>query len=148
MPVQTRTAGIVDGEPHPRPPAESTRVSGHRLDDDIAVDPGQPVQLLGHDGRLEPALLDEVDVLPVAATTPARSCPRTRRRHPGRSRAHDLDRIRTQVGAPLLGDPHLDPFTGQGVADEDNTALGPARDAHAAVRHALDVDEHYVSLPS
>ncbi len=42
--------------PHPSTPAQAVLVAGDRLDHDVDLEPGQPVQLLADDSGLEPAL--------------------------------------------------------------------------------------------
>ncbi len=56
---------------HPGAPEQTVLVSGGRLDHHVALQPGKPRQLLGHDAGLQLALLPGLNVLEVAAATPA-----------------------------------------------------------------------------
>ena len=67
VPAQTGAALGVDGELGARAPAQAPRCRGRGLlDDDVEVQPGEAVQLLGHDLRLELALPGAGGVLEVA----------------------------------------------------------------------------------
>src|SRR5262249_58318711 len=82
-PVSTQPghAVVADRELHPGAPAEAAAglVARHRLHDDLAVDAGQPPQVLRDHLGLERALRRQPGVLPVAAAAPAWPCARARR---------------------------------------------------------------------
>jgi len=72
-------------ELHPRPPAQARAgflVAGQRLDGDLAVEAGQPPELLAEHGGLERPLGGQRGVLPVAAPAAARASVRARRLDP------------------------------------------------------------------
>jgi len=82
VPVQPRSSGAVDAELHAGPPAQAVDVAWDSLDDEVAADPGQPPELLGHQLALEEPLARQRDVLPVAAAAPTRPRVLTGRLHP------------------------------------------------------------------
>ncbi len=78
--AQPEPAVVVRGVQRPGSPAEQP--AGQRLDLDRHLHPGQPAQLLAHDGCLERALRAARGVLPVAAPAPAGARVRARRLDP------------------------------------------------------------------
>jgi hypothetical protein len=92
---------------------------------------------LGHHGRLELPLGVGVDVLPAAAAA-ARGHELARWDHPGRGGLDHLDQRGAGVVAPLVGQRHPDPFTGQGALHEHHPARGLAGHALAADRQRGD----------
>ena len=84
--AQPGAAGRRHGELHARAPAQAVLGAGHLVDDDGALDAGQPAQLLLDERGLEPALLGQRDVLPVAAAAAAGTGVRARPLDPVRRR--------------------------------------------------------------
>ena len=80
VPTEADGTVVVHGQSHPAAPAQATFVPGHRFHLDRAFHGGDPRQLLGHPEGLEPSLRRELDVLEVAAATPARPGMWARRR--------------------------------------------------------------------
>src|SRR5690349_375207 len=120
------------GVPHPGPPAEPVVARG--LHHDVALDAADPPQRVGHHGRLEPALLDDVGVLEVTATAQARTGVRARWLDPVWRRREHLYRVRVQILAGLRGHPGMHQLARKCVTYEDDLALVP-RDAVPAVGH-------------
>jgi hypothetical protein len=124
--------GGVRDELDPCAPAEPAAlvVARSGLDGDLAVDVGQPAQLLSDDCRLPGALRGQGDVSELTAThSPGARC-RPGRQHTIRRCHPDLD----GVGAPErralagLGESREHPLARQGVADEDDaTSAGAVR---------------------
>ena len=114
----------------PRPTANRTRVrqpspsvvAGQRLDRHLAVEAGDPAQLLADDRGLEPALGRQAGVLPVAAAAAAgRACGQRRLDPVGRG-GQDLHRVGPGEPGGGLGDLGQHPLAGQRVPDEDDPA--------------------------
>src|SRR5260221_5913706 len=91
--MQARLAISVDSESDPGTPSESVGLAGERLHGDLAVDAGDPAQLLTDHRRLELTLRVEAGVLPVAAAAAAGTGIRARRPYPRTRRLGDLDRV-------------------------------------------------------
>jgi hypothetical protein len=143
VPAQPGAAGGRDGELHAGAPAQAVGCAGHLLDLDVALHAGQALQLLGDQGRLEPALRRQVDVLPVAAAAAAGSGVRARPLDPVRGRVQHLDGVRPQEGAGRRGHDRPHPLARQRVPDEDDPPVRRPRHAGPARRHLADVQlEH------
>jgi hypothetical protein len=135
-------------EPHPGPVAQPVLVTRHGLDHHVALQPGDPAQLLLHDARLEPALGRDVDVLEVAAATPARAGVGARPDHTVRRLLVDRHRVPAQepVADRPLGQPDRHPLARERVPHEDDDPADVGhlrrqpRDAGAAVREGADLD--------
>ena len=75
---------------------------GHRLDRHVHVEPGEPLQLLAHDRRLQRPLGRERDVLEVAAAARVRARERAGRGDPVGRRLEHLDGVGPQEPVALL----------------------------------------------
>jgi hypothetical protein len=131
--AQPRAAVPVGDQPHAAAPAQ--RTAGQLFDLDFALDPGQPLQLLGDDAALELPLELRRRVLPVAAAAQSRCRDRARRLDPLGDRTHHPDGVGpAERTAVVLGDLGEDLLARQRVPDEHHPALHPG-DAVAAMGH-------------
>ena len=88
-----RPGGVLGGrgKSDPGAPTQPVVVARHRLDHDVTLDAGQPLQLLRHHLTEQAALARERDVLEVAAAAGTRPGMRARRINSVRRRVDDLD---------------------------------------------------------
>lgn len=115
-------------------PAQPIGGSGQLFDDRLALDPRESAQLRGEQLRLEVPLRLARKVLPVAASTAARSGVRARRCDAFGRRLEDLDGVSANEVCAVLGDPGTHELTGSGMADEGDPAVGCATDTATARR--------------
>ncbi len=125
----------------PGAPAEAAGVARDGLHRDVDVEPGEPLQLLADDVRLQPPLPVEGHVLEVAATARVRSGVGAGRRDPVGVGGQHLDGVGPPepVAVGALGDLQHHPLAGQGVPHEHGAAVDP-RHAVTAVGHRPDLD--------
>ena len=102
----------------------------------------EPLELLGDDLALEPALGARLGVLPVAAAAAAGTGVRAGCLDAVLGGRQHLHRVRAQEPGPLLALGHAgeDPLTGQRVPDEEDLALVRTGDAVTAVGDGADLD--------
>ena len=139
--AQARAALVVDGEPHPRAPAQ--RAAGQLLDLDLPVHACEPRQLLGQHLRLPAALRGRRDVLQVAATAATRPRPGAGRGHPvGRRREHGDGVGPAEPAAGVLVDDRAHPLPRQRVPYEHDPPV-VAGHAVPAVGDGVDLQLQY-----
>ncbi len=132
----------VDREVDPGTPSQPVTAVGV-LDNHVVLDAREPPQLFRHDAAEQRTLGRQVDMLEVASAAPTGSGYSAPALHSSQRRAKDLDRVGAQVRGRLsaLGDLRPHAFTGQGVANEDDSALVPS-DAVATMGDRVDVELH------
>ena len=136
VPTQPGPALVVDGELHPRTPAEASGSTASTSPSH--VDAGQPCELLAHDCRSSRAGPPDRRAGSRSLRTAARV--RARRLDPARCRLDHLDGVGAQERLASLGDLDAHALAGQRVADEHDLPVEPG-DAMAPVRDRPDVDD-------
>ena len=124
MAAEAQRTAAVHRDPHPTAPAEPGGVTGNRLHFDGPPEPGQALQLLADEERLQASLGPDLHVLEVAAAAPPGTGVRARRVDAIGGAGQDLDGVGPQVRGRAGGDPGPDPLAGEAVADEDHLAVG------------------------
>ena len=139
--------GVLDAGAPGRDLALGDLVAGRGLDGAVPAgllggEAGEPGELFGDDGDLQPALGAGRDVLPVAAAAPAGAGEGAGRLDAVLGGGQHLDGVGAQEAGVLLalGDLGDDPLAGERVPDEEHLALVRAGDAVAAVRDGADLD--------
>ena len=137
-PARADPAGGVQRPAHPGPPAEA--VAGQRLHRDLALHPGQSVQLLGHHEGLQLALQLGLGVLEVAAAAALRPEMPAGRVDPARIGSQHPDGLAPAERALAdFGDLDDHPLAGQRQPNEDHppvvaghamSAVGDGPDVH------------------
>ena len=140
MASEAQRAAAVDRDPHPTAPAQPGRVTGHRLHLDGPPEPGQALQLLADEERLQASLGSDVHVLEVAAAASPGPGVRARRVDAIGGAGQDLDGIGPEVRGRAGGDPGPDPLAREAVADEDHLAVGGMGHAPPAGRDGANLE--------
>src|SRR5450631_1496894 len=137
VPAESGATGRIDGESHAGTPTKA--IARQFLDDDVALDSGQPLQLLGYHTSLDLSLERPAGVLPIAAAAAAGHRNDTQRDDAMLGRRHDLDRIGSGEVLRLFGHPRDDPLAGQRVPNEHHPTVVTGH-ARTAVRGCADLE--------